>query len=101
MSASVRRAASVLALVVPLVLAVGQSPAGAHDYPAENDCSGSFGAVTSQPGPNYGCYGIDNGYGPGYGGGYGYGGYGGYGFGDGYGDGPWDYGYGGYGCEYC
>ncbi|MGQ0844036.1 MAG: hypothetical protein ACT4QF_07855 [Sporichthyaceae bacterium] len=53
------RTACAVALVVPLVLALGQSPAGANHYPDENDCTGNFGAVTGQPGPDPDCYGID------------------------------------------
>lgn len=59
MSAKLARTLGALAIAVPLVVAAGQAPAGAYYYPAENDCTAPFGAITQQPGPNPDCYGLD------------------------------------------
>lgn len=58
------KAAIAASLALPLV-AVAGGAANAFTYPAENDCTQPFGAVTTQPGPVYGAYGIDNGPGDG------------------------------------
>lgn len=54
---TIARAAAAFALAVPMLVAIG-SPAGAHDYPAENDCNGPYGAITDQPAPNRECVGM-------------------------------------------
>ena len=58
MRTTIARAACAFALTVPLLVAIG-SPAGAHDYPAENDCNGPYGAITQDPAPDRDCVGLN------------------------------------------
>lgn len=44
------------AMLAPLAFV---SPASAWDAPAENDCSGPYGAITQEPSPNEDCVGLD------------------------------------------
>lgn len=59
------KAAFAASLTLPLAGILAAAPASAFDYPAENDCTQPFGAITTQPGPVNGAYGIDNGPGDG------------------------------------